>query len=53
MKRTRQVTAYRRQIMQQIKESYQGARPSEAKSDRGEAAAANLNRYRHGKEPRP
>lgn len=45
VKRTRQVTAYRRQIMQQIKESYQGARPSEAKVTEAKAAAANLNRY--------
>ena len=44
VKRTRQVTAYRCQIMQQIKESYQGARPSEAKVTEAKAAAANLNR---------
>lgn len=45
VKRTRQVTAYRREIMQQIKESYQGARPSEAKATEAKAAAASLNRY--------
>lgn len=45
VKRTRQVTAYRREIMRQIQESYQGRRPSEAKVTESKAAAANLDRY--------
>ncbi len=45
VRRTRQVTAYRLEIMRQIQESYQGARPSEAKVTEAKAAAANLDRY--------
>lgn len=45
VKRTRQVTAYRREIMRQIQESYQGRRPSEAKVIEAKTAAANLVRY--------
>ena len=45
VKRTRQVTAYRRQIMQQIKESYRG------ESDRGESRRCEPEPlHRHGKE---
>ena len=45
VRRTRQVKAYRREIMRQIQESYQGARPSEEKVAEAKAAAANLDRY--------
>lgn len=45
VKRTRQVMAYRREIMRQIQATYQGARPSETKVSEAKAAAANLDRY--------
>lgn len=48
VKNTRQVRAYRAEIMRQISESYQGKKPTEAKVLQAQGAARNLDRYTVG-----
>lgn len=48
VKNTRQVRAYRAEIMRQISESYQGKKPTEAKVVQAQGAARNLDRYTVG-----
>lgn len=48
VKNTRQVRAYRAEIMRQISESYQGKRPSESDVAEAQHAAFNLDRYTTG-----
>lgn len=48
VRNTRQVRAYRAEIMRQISESYQGKKPTEAKVLQAQGAARNLDRYTVG-----
>ena len=48
VKNTRQVRAYRAEIMRQISESYQGKNPTEAKVLQAQGTARNLDRYTVG-----
>ena len=48
VKNTRQVRAYRAEIMRQISESYQGKKPTDAAVGKAQSAARNLDRYTIG-----